>query len=264
MKKMILKILSTCSLVLLILITSCETEPIIFRGPYHVRFTEPSAYDKESFSEPIDIQVHLAGPALDEELTIGYLIGGTAREGVDYNILDERKKVKIPAGEYFGNIRIQLINNANNILRSQDIVLTLISANQNNLEIGQGASAIGKEFTFTIFDDCILGGTYTAERIDGSNTYNDISITSQDCETYLLSNWNIDVFSTDAEMNLIFIDNGDNTITIPEQEEENISDEVATIRGSGVVDPVTREILMKITLVDFDDQPEVSIVYQPN
>src|SRR5688572_2124445 len=140
MRKMILKIFSTCALVLLILITSCETEPIIFRGPYHVRFTEPSAYDKESFSQPIDIQVHLAGPALDEELTIGYLIGGTAREGVDYVVLDERKKVKIPAGEYFGNIRIQLINNANNILRSQDIVLTLISANQNNLEIGQGAS----------------------------------------------------------------------------------------------------------------------------
>ena len=264
MRKMILKIFSTCALVLLILITSCETEPIIFRGPYHVRFTEPSAYDKESFSQPIDIQVHLAGPALDEELTIGYLIGGTAREGVDYVVLDERKKVKIPAGEYFGNIRIQLINNANNILRSQDIVLTLISANQNNLEIGQGASAIGKVFTFTIFDDCILGGTYTAERIDGSNTYSDISITSQDCETYLLSNWNIDVFSTDQEMDLIFIDNGDNTLTIPEQEEEFISDELATIRGSGVVDPVTRELLMKITLVDFDDQPEVSIVYQPN
>ena len=183
---------------------------------------------------------------------------------MDYVILDERKKVTIPAGEYFGNIRIQLINNANNILRSQDIVLTLISANQDNLEIGQGASAIGKVFTFTIFDDCILGGTYTAERIGGGDPYEDISITSQDCETYLLSNWNIDVFATDAEMNLNFIDNGDNTLTIPEQEEELIDDELATIRGSGVVDPVTREILMKITLVDFEDQPEVSIVYKPN
>ena len=263
MKKMLLKIFSTCALVLLILITSCETEPIIFRGPYHVRFTEAAAYDKESFGQPIDIQVHLAGPALDEELTIGYLIGGSAREGVDYVILDERKKVKIPAGEYFGKIRIQLINNANNILRSQDIVLTLISANQNNLEIGQGASAIGKIFTFTIFDDCILGGTYTAERIGGGDPYDGISITSQDCETYVLSNWNIDVFSTDQEMNLNFIDNGDNTLTIPEQEEEFIDDELATIRGSGVVDPVTREIIMNITLVDFDDQPEVSIVYKP-
>ncbi len=61
----------------------------------------------------------------------------------------------------------------------------------------------------------------------------------------------------------IFIDNGDNTLTIPEQEEEFIDDEVATIRGSGVVDPVTREIIFTVTLVDFDDQPEVSIVYKP-
>lgn len=263
MKEMVLKIFSTWTLVLLILITSCETEPIIFRGPYHVRFTEPSAYDKESFSQPINIQVHLAGPALDEDLTIGYLIGGAAREGVDYVILDERKKVRIPAGEYFGNIRVQLINNANNILRSQDIVFTLISANQNNLEIGQGASAIGKVFTFTIFDDCILGGTYSAQNTEGNNVYEDISITSQDCETYTVSNWNIDVFSTSQEMNLIFVDNGDNTLTIPEQEEENIDDELATIRGTGVVDPTTREIILKITLVDFDDQPEVSIVYKP-
>jgi hypothetical protein len=262
MKTMPLKIFSAFALIFLMLITGCETEPIIYRGPYHVRFTESSAYDKESFTQPIDIQVHLAGPALDEDLTIGYLIGGTAREGVDYVILDERKKVKIPAGEYFGNIRIQLINNANNILRSQDIVLTLISANEGNLAIGQGPSAIGKEFTFTIFDDCILGGTYTGQR-SGGDLYSDISITSQDCETYILSNWNIDVFSSGTEMDLSFIDNGDNTLTIPEQEEENIDDELATIKGSGVVDPVTREIIMKVTLVDFDDQPEVTIVYKP-
>jgi hypothetical protein len=263
MEKMRLKIFSTGALILLMIITSCETEPIIFRGPYHVRFTEPSGYDKESFSKPIDIEVHIAGPAPTEELTIGYLIEGNAREGVDYVILDERKKVRIAAGEYFGKIRIQLLNNANNILRSQDIVFTLISANQDNLEIGQGASAIGKVFTFTIFDDCILGGSYSAERTEGGNTYTDISVTSQDCETYLLSNWNIDVFSTDQEMDLIFIDNGDNTLTIPEQEEEFIDDESATIRGSGVVDPVTREIIITVTLVDFDDQPEVSIVYKP-
>lgn len=261
--KGLLKIYSTGALVLLMIITSCETDPIVFRGPYHVRFTEATGYDKESFSQPIDIQVHIAGPALDEDLTIGYLIEGNAREGVDYVILDERKKVKIPAGEYFGNIRIQLINNANNILRSQDIIFTLISANQNNLEIGQGASAIGKNFTFTIFDDCILGGTYSGKRVDSGTTYPDISITSSDCETYLLSNWNVGVFQTDTEMDLNFIDNGDNTLTIPEQEEENLDDELATIKGTGVVDPVTREILLKVMLVDFENKPEVSIVFKP-
>ena len=181
---------------------------------------------------------------------------------MDYVILGERKKVTIPAGEYFGNIRIQLINNANNILRSQDIVLTLISANEDNLEIGQGASAIGKVFTFTIFDDCILGGTYTGQNVDGSNTYENISITSQDCNTYLLSDWNLD-FIGGGEMDLTFIDNGDNTLTIPEQEEEEIVEEFATISGSGVVDPVTREILIKVTLIDVEDKPEFSFVYKP-
>ena len=64
-------------------------------------------------------------------------------------------------------------------------------------------------------------------------------------------------------MDLKFIDNGDNTLTIPEQEEEQIDEELATIRGTGVVDPVTREIILTIMLVDFDDQPEVSIIYKP-
>jgi hypothetical protein len=65
-------------------------------------------------------------------------------------------------------------------------------------------------------------------------------------------------------MDLIFIDNGDNTLTIPEQEEENIVDEVATIEGTGVVDPLTRMIIMTITLVDFDGQPQVTITYLPD
>ena len=103
-------------------------------------------------------------PRLNKIVTLSYTIGGNAREGVDYVILEERKKVKIPAGEYFGFIKIQLINNANNILRSQDIIFTLQTTNIDKLEVGQGASAIGKSFTFTIFDDCILGGTYSGQR----------------------------------------------------------------------------------------------------
>jgi hypothetical protein len=250
-------------LVLLLSLTGCETEKLIFTGPYHVRFTESTGFEKESFSDVIEIQVHNVGPAPEQDITMSYTIGGNAREGVDYIILEERKKVKIAAGEYFGFIKIQLINNANNILRSQDIIFTLQTTNIDKLEVGQGPSAIGKSFTFTILDDCILGGTYSGQRADGSSIYNNISVTSQDCETYVLSNWNIDIFSTDAEMDLNFIDNGDNTLTIPEQEEEEISDELATIRGTGVVDPATREIILNITLVDFDDQPEVSIILKP-
>jgi len=248
---------------LLLATTRCETEKIIFRGPYHVRFSKSASFEKESFSQPIEIEVHLVGPALDQDVTMTYGIGGDAREGVDYTILDDRTKVTIPAGEYFGSIRIQLINNANNILRSQAIVFTLLTTDVNDLAVGQGESAIGKIFTFTIFDDCILGGTYAGMRTSGSSTYDDLSITSQDCENYVLSNWNLGVFTSDTEMDLKFVDNGDNTLTIPEQEEENLDPDLATIMGTGVVDPETREIIMSITLVDFDNQPVVSIVLQP-
>ncbi|MEJ1240179.1 hypothetical protein WBG78_18710 [Chryseolinea sp. T2] len=250
-------------LALMIASFSCETERILFNGPYHVRFTESAAFEKESYSKVIKIEVHNVGPAIDQDMAISYDIGGTARENVDYVILDERKKLVIPAGEYFGYIRIQLINNANNILRSQDVVFTLQATDQDDIGIGQGASAIGSTFTYTIYDDCILGGSYNGNRLNGGNVYSDLTVTSQDCETYTLSNWNLDVFNSSTEMDLVFIDNGDNTITIPQQEEDALDDELATIEGEGVVDPTTREILLNITLVDFEDKPTVSIVLKP-
>jgi len=242
--------------------TNCETERIIFKGPYFVRFTESSRTEKESFSKIIDIEIHQSEPVLEEDITITYSIGGDAREGIDYVILGERGKVEIAQGEYFGNVQIQLINNANNIIRSQEITFTIESVSTDQLQVGQDESAIGKTYTFTIVDDCILGGTYIGQR--GSPNVTDITVTSSDCETYRLSNWNINVFSTDTEMDLTFIDNGDNTLTIPQQEEENLSEELATIRGVGIVDPITRQIIMTITLVDFEDQPEVSFTLIPD
>lgn len=65
-------------------------------------------------------------------------------------------------------------------------------------------------------------------------------------------------------MDLRFIDNGDNTLTIPTQEEEALDPTKATIEGFGVVDPTTRKIIMTITLVDFTDQPQVTITYLPD
>ena len=251
------------AMLMLATVSSCETERIIFNGPYHVRFTESAAFEKESFSKVIKIEVHNVGPAIEEDMDISYSIGGTARENVDYVILDERKRLVIPGGQYFGYIRIKLINNANNILRSQNVVFTLQTTNQEEIEIGQGPSAIGRTFTYTIYDDCILGGSYTGNAVGSSTTYPELSVTSQDCETYTLSNWNLGFFNTSQEMNLVFLDNGDNTITIPQQEEEFIEDEFATIVGEGVVDPTTREIRLSITLVDFEDKPTVSLVLKP-
>ena len=241
---------------------NCETEHIIFNGPYFVRFTESARTEKESYSNPIEIEVHQSKSALEDDITISYSISGDAREGIDYTIIGEPEKVTIKKGEYFGTIEILLINNANNIIRSQDIILTILTVSSAQLQVGQDASAIGKSYTFTIIDDCILGDTYIGKR--GSSTKSDITITSADCETYTLSNWNINVFSSSAEMNLTFVDNGDNTLTIPQQEEENLPSDKATIKGIGTIDPITREIIMKITLADFEGQPVVSLTLIPD
>lgn len=249
---------------LLFSLWGCETDPIIFKGPYFVRFTEAEGFSKESNTETILIETHMAGPVQDEDVVVHYSISGNAREGIDYEILGTRGEVTIEAGEYFGTIELNLINNANNILRTQDVVFTLQYSDEETLQIGQGESAIGKTFTYTIIDDCILGGTFKAKR--GSTTYNGISITSQDCEVYTVSNWNINLSSildTSQEMDLTFIDNGDNTITIPEQEEENLDAEVATISGIGTVDPITRVITLTITLEDFPNEEPVTITYTP-
>lgn len=250
------------TILFILLGSACETEPIIFTGPYFVRFTETSLSLKESFSKPVLIEVHQAGEALEEDLVISYKVSGNARAGIDYAIAGEAGRVTIKKGEYTGTISVSLINNANNIIRSQDLILTLESSSASERKIGQGKSNIGSTFTLTIIDDCILGGTYIGQR--SSVNQPGITITSSDCETYTLSNWNINLFNTNTPMDLIFIDNGDNTLTIPEQEEENLVDESATIKGTGVVDPLTRVIIMTITLVDFDGQPQVTVTYLPD
>src|SRR6478609_3405851 len=161
MKKLITIRTTTLLLILLFIALGCETEKILFNGPYHVRFTEENITKKESFSEPIKIEVHLVGLPLSEDITINYGITGSAREGIDYTIANAQNTITIKKGEYFGYIEVQLINNANNILRSQDVIFTLQSASDSKLEVGQGPSAIGKTFSLTIQDDCILAGTYS-------------------------------------------------------------------------------------------------------
>ncbi len=253
------------SLLLIVALTvGCQTEDRIFKGPYFVRFTETSITQKESYSKPIPIEVHNGGPALDKDMTIAYTIGGNAREGVDYTIVATRGLVTIKKGAFFGNIQVQLIDNANNILRSQDIVFTLVTVSTSERQIGQDLSGIGKSFTFTILDDCILGGTYSGQKDAISVPVDNLTITSQDCEQYTLSNWDLGFFNFTETRDLVFTDNGDNTLTIPDQEESTLPTDLATIRGSGTVDPVTRKIVMMITLVDFKDQPVVSFTLTPD
>lgn len=255
------KAITIAAFLSMLISVGCETEKIIFSGPYFVRFTETSLSLKESFSKPVIIEVHQAGKALNEDLIIFYKVSGNARAGVDYIISGETGKVTIKKGEYVGTISISLINNSNNIIRSQDLILTLESSSSGERKIGQGESSIGNIFTLTIIDDCILGGNYIGKQNSVSEA--GITITSSDCETYLLSNWNINVFNSSTPMDLIFVDNGDNTLTIPQQEEETLNTEFATIKGTGVVDPLTRKIILTITLVDFNEV-QVTITYFPD
>ncbi len=254
--------ITSCALFILLSLLGCETDRIVFHGPYFVRFTDDAKTEKESHTAIESIEIHNGGPALTEDVVVAYTISGDAREGVDYKILGDRERVTIKAGEYFGNIQLQLINNSNNILRSQNVVFTLQTVSTGKLQIGQGESAIGRTFTFTILDDCILGGDYTGHSPSGPDVPG-ITISSTDCENYTLSDWNINVFTISTVMDLKFVDNGDNTLTVPDQEEENLPSDLATIRGTGVVDPTTRKIIFTITLVDFDGSPQVTISYTP-
>lgn len=253
------------------LILACEDEKIIFNGPYHVRFTDTAQSFKESFNETIEISVHNAGPQLEEDLLITYVVGGTAREGRDYFFETEKGIVTIPEDESFGYIRIGLINNSNNIIDAQDITLTLISVNNSERTVGLGD--LGRRYTLTIVDDCLLGGTYTGTFSDVPGVEG-IAITSNDCIEYTVSNWDINLyfgffdpqvfeFSLPRERSLTFIDNFDNTITIPEQEEPTLEDSIATIRGNGSVDPVTKRITLNVELSDFPGQPVLQLTYLP-
>jgi hypothetical protein len=258
------KIFSIYGLLLLQLTIGCETEQILFDDPYFVKFSEEGDTYRESFSKVIQIPVHLVGTTLPEDVSIRYSTSGTAREGVDFVILAEEKRVVIKSGEYFGYIPVQLINNANNILRSQTLVFHLESSDNPDVKVGHPNSEMGRTFTLTIFDDCILGGNYNGFQRGFSIPVEGITITSDDCETYTLSNWNIGIFNTPFDMDLTFVDNGDNTLTISQQEEEILPEDFATIKGTGTVDPVTREITFTVVLVDFEEQPEITFTLTPD
>jgi hypothetical protein len=248
---------SNLLLLMLVVLFGCETEKILFNGPYFIQFTDQSVTKKESISDIIKIEVHLAGPALAEDVSVNYSVSGSAREGIDYTINSDQDKVTIKKGEYVGYIEVKLINNANNILRSQNVIFKLLSISDSKIQIGQGTSAIGNTFTLTIQDDCILSGTYSGTQTTFDIPVEGITVTSTDCENYTLSNWNINIdainqISPPYDMSLTFVDNGDNTLTIPEQEEDILPTDYATIKGSGIVDPITNNIRIDLTLVDLD------------
>ena len=265
---MIVKRISSLLIVIAVaLIVSCENEKLIFEGPYFIRFTEDGLTQKESHIPPLKIEVHNAGPVLRKDLTINYVIGGSARQGIDYVINGTPGKLKIKSGEYFGTIEVQLINNANNILESQDVTFTLqnIEENNTNLRLGQDVSHMGTTFTLLIQDDCILGGDYYGIRDSRDVPVENITLISLDCEEYTLSNWDVYIDSlqfTDVR-DLKLTDNGDNTITIRPQKDDTLPPAQAIIDGSGVVDPTTRIITLTVRLAGYKTKPSFTFQLIP-
>lgn len=232
---------------------ACEQTDVdrTFEGPYFVRFTDSTLTYKESYSPPISIKVHNAGPILKEAITISYNISGTARNGKDYVIQSKEGTVVIPANKSTGEILLKLINNANNILESQTVIFTLTSVQPATLQVGFGINNIvGKQLRVTIQDDCLFGGSYTGTARFGQQTISvpDINITSIDCKTYTLSNWNLGLLNFNAtKPSLTFIDNGDNSLTIPPQSntELNSGDQLS---GNGAWNPQDRKITLNLTI----------------
>lgn len=245
---------------------ACQEQDLnrTFEGPYFVRFTDSTLTYKESYSQPVAIQVHNVGPILNQAITVKYTVSGSAREGKDYTIEGTKGTVVIPANKSTGAITLNLINNANNILESQSLTFTLTSVEPSSLQVGFGNGGIvGKALTLTIQDDCLFGGTYTGSgRVQNQNvSVPDIQITSTDCKEYTVSNWNIGltnflIFQSAGQSvplfgfnatkpTLRFIDNGDNSITVPAQTNAEFAT-TDTLRGNGAWNPRNRQITLNL------------------
>lgn len=234
-------------------LVACEETDVdrTFEGPYFVRFTDSALVYKESYNRPVAIRVHNVGPVLSQPITVNYTVAGSAREGRDYSIEGTKGTVVIPANKSFGQISVNLINNANNILESQSLTFTLTSVEPSTLQVGFGKNNIvGKQITFTIQDDCLFSGLYTGSLRIGQQTasVSDVEITSANCKEYRLLNWNTGLFEfTATKPQLSFVDNGDNTLTIPPQTNPNLNS-TDTLSGNGSWNPRDRRITLNLRI----------------
>ncbi|WP_428655848.1 hypothetical protein [Runella sp.] len=266
-------------------LSGCEEERIVYGGSGFVRFSDSTLSYKESYSKAIKVRVHNGGPILNESINISYTIGGTAREGKDYRIEGTKGTVIIPVGQSFGEITLYLLNNANNILESNTIEFTIASVKPaDKLQVGFGKSAMGSKIIFTIRDACIMDGIYTGRLPVGTQTFQlaDIEISSTDCKRYTISNINVGLLGFPQFFNwespvgfeaerptLDFIDNGNNTLTIPQQVIPQFASGYDTLSGTGVWNPVNKQITLSIKMKVYklsngkDSTVNLPLIYVP-
>ena len=244
-------------------LAGCKEERILFQGNF-VRFNDTTLTFKESYSPAVKITIHNAGPVLSESIIVNYTIGGTAREGKDYTILGTRGAVSIPAGQSSADISVKLINGANNILDASTIIFTLTTATPNDkVQVGLNGGKLGKSVVLNIQNVCIFDGIYTGLLPVKTQFYAvaDIPITSTNCKRYTIANINVgltnistffnwfDLLSFDAESpSLDFIDNGNNTITIPKQVIDAFPTGYDTLSGTGVWNPQNKRITLSVRM----------------
>lgn len=273
-----------CFLGIVSWLVSCKEERILFENNY-VRFTDTTLTYKESYSPSIKVKVHNAGPVLNESIIVNYTIAGTAREGKDYKIEGTRGAVSIPSGQSFAEISVKLINNANNIIDASTIEFTLTSVTPSDkVQLGLEGGKLGKTMTLTIRDVCLFDGIYTGLLPVKTQFYGveNIPITSNDCKTYIIDNFNVgfvgfpqffnwqDPFGFEAiHPKLSFVDNGNNTITIPKQVIGELPAGYDTLSGTGLWNPqnkrITLSIKMKIRKVSpaKDSIVNLPLIYAP-
>ncbi len=251
--KLIPKILSLGFVLGMLALVACEEQRILFEEADYLRFSDSTIVVKESLGKPIEVKVHVVGKPLNQAVTVNYSVSGDAREGRDYTINGTKGVVTIPAGKLFGIIDVRLINNANNILESQDIIFELTGTSSGpELLLGQAGGKLGKQFRLTIQDDCLLSGFYTGSIAAANNQrfeVADIEVSSQDCKTYTVAKWNVGIFDFNAIREpLNFIDNGNNTLTIPKQVSNYIEVPYDTLQGNGIFDPRTKSIILNVKI----------------
>lgn len=246
-------------------LAGCEEERIVYEGSSFVRFTDTTLSYKESYSKAIKVRVHNGGKVLNESINVSYVVGGTAREGKDYRIEGTKGTVIIPVGQSFGEITVYLLNNANNIIESSNIEFTLTAVKPaDKVQVGFGKSGMGNKIVFTIRDACIMDGIYTGQLpVNATQAYQlaDIEISSTDCKRYTVANINVGLlgfqqfFNWGSPVNfeaerptLDFIDNGNNTLTIPQQVIPQFASGYDTLSGTGVWNPVNKRITLNIKM----------------
>jgi hypothetical protein len=262
MKKKISILIQVIFLALLTGLMSCEEQQIVYEGNSFVQFTDSTLSFKEYYPKAIKIKVHNGATPLDESISVNYTVGGTAREGKDYRIEGTKGTMVIPAKQNFGEITVVLLNNANNILESSNIIFTLTDAKPaDKVKVGFGSGGMGKKMTFIIKDACILEGVYNGQLPVRNQVYqvDNIDIVSTDCKRYTINNLNVGLvgfdqfFGWDSPVGfeaerpkLSFIDNGNNTLTIPKQVIDEFAAGYDTLSGTGTWNPQTKRIALNI------------------